>query len=143
MLEVFADMGERSWHRFMLDLETQRTCLADPCIGPHTSEFIDSLAAHTRNQNRLAATTLATPVVGTLPLVFGLFQDKRLDDRHAAQILSPPATPLNTIVERADLHDQVYGQLKKLPNVSDLSPKARLSLRLEGPTLTLSRPSPG
>ena len=119
--QVFADMGERSWHRFMLDLETQRTCLADPCIGPHTSEFIKLLAAHTRNQNRLAATTLATPVVGTLPLVFGLFQDNGWMTDMLRRYSRPPATPLNTIVERADLHDQVYGQLKKLPNVSDLS----------------------
>jgi hypothetical protein len=73
--QVFADMGERSWQRFLLDLETQRRHLADPCIGPDTPEFIKVLAAHTRTQNRLAATMLATPIVGTLPLVVGLYKD--------------------------------------------------------------------
>jgi hypothetical protein len=73
--QVFADMGGRSWRRFDLDLKTQRRCTTHPCTGPHTPEFIMVLAAHTRNQNRLAATMLAIPVVGTLPLVIGLFKD--------------------------------------------------------------------
>jgi hypothetical protein len=73
--QVFADMGGRSRRRFALDLKTQRWCSTHPCTGPHTPEFIKVLAAHTRNQNRLAATMLAIPVVGTLPLVIGLFKD--------------------------------------------------------------------
>jgi hypothetical protein len=73
--QVFADMGGWSWQRFLLDLKTQRRRLADPCVGPRTPEFIKVLAAHTRNQNRLAAAMLATAVVGTLPLFFGLFKD--------------------------------------------------------------------
>jgi hypothetical protein len=72
---VFADMGGRSWRRFVLDLKTQRRCSAHSCTGPQTPDFIRLLAAHTRNQNRLAATMLATAIVGTLPLVFGLLKE--------------------------------------------------------------------
>jgi hypothetical protein len=73
--QVSAGMGQGAWQRFVLDLETQRNCRKDPCVGVHTPEFIKVLAVHTRNQNRLAAAMLATPVVGTLPLIVGLYKD--------------------------------------------------------------------
>lgn len=86
---VFSDMGERSWQRFKLDLRTQRKYRTHPIPREHSEEFIRALAAHTRNQNRLAAAMLVTPLVGAL-LGIGLCIDSGQFSELLRKLTRPP-----------------------------------------------------
>lgn len=85
---LLADMEGRSLQRFAGDQLILFDALKEPC-RPKSEDFIRILAAHTRNQNRLAGIMIMVPVAGTLQILLGLAADSPRFAQHLTQAVWP------------------------------------------------------
>ena len=87
---ILADMEARSVQRFVRDQLVLLRAVRNPC-EPKSEDFIRTLAAHTRNQNRLAGSMIVIPVAGALQILLSLAADSLWLVRHLTQIVWPAA----------------------------------------------------
>ncbi|HYV30896.1 MAG TPA: hypothetical protein VEO53_07325 [Candidatus Binatia bacterium] len=87
---LLTSMRGRSLERLVSDQRVLRKALTNPC-AEKSEDFIRVLAAHTRNQNRIATIMILAPIAGALQYLFALGKDSA----RLAQLVARIAWPSN------------------------------------------------